>query len=896
MAIGPGTRIGAYEVVSPLGAGGMGEVFRARDTRLNRDVALKVLPDFFANDPERLARFEREAQALAALKHPHIATIHGIEETDGIRALVLELVPGESLAERIARGPLPVHEAVHIARQVADALEAAHEHGVIHRDLKPANIQITPEGDVKVLDFGLAKMAGDAGSSTSHAGASLDVTASPTMVSPTELTAATVLLGTAGYMSPEQARGKAVDKRADIWSFGVVLYEMLSGARAFSGDSVTEVAGAVIHKEPDLAALPDDTPPSVRLVVARCLQKDPRQRFRDMGDVRLALDGALVTPMPAPGVTAAGRESGRRYVPLAAAAIVTALLAGVAVWWFSRPQAVERPVIRFTLQSPNPRALVPLIDLSPDGQSIAFVQNSDDGPRLWVHSLASGESRPLAAAGALRRPLFFWSHDSKSIGYWSNGKLMRLGIDGGPAEAITEAGAFVGGAWSRANVIVFAIQGDGIYQVPAAGGKPVKVTALDKSRGETDHVLPRFLPDGRHFLYLRVSSNEANRGLYVGALDTPPDKQDVTRLMATGQEGGYLPGDDPDRGSLLFLRDGLLMGQPFDAATLRLSGEARPLLKEKLFITGQVYGAFSTSDSGALVYVPALLQKGNLVVVDRAGKAVPIRGATGLGQATNPRVSPDGRHLALIVDGDLWVYDAGGTPPIKLSFGGERFSPLWTPDGRRILYEVGGEKTSLFTIPADGSSATAEPAAPEGHFHPHGWTADGQLVAVRLQNSGGDLVRFVPGPDGKVEPIQETPANEGNSGSVSPDGKWVAYTSDTTGRSEIWVRPLPGPGGSPVRVSPNGGFEPLWARNGRELFYVAGDKMMSVPVTTTGTQFSFQPPVELFTPPTVFGATQPPTYDVTADGRFVMVQWADAQGLSMKVVVNAISPRASVER
>jgi len=378
MSIGPGTRIGAYEVVSPLGAGGMGEVFRARDTRLNRDVALKVLPDFFANDPERLARFEREAQALAALKHPHIATIHGIEEKDGVRALVLELVPGESLAARIERGPVSVNEAVRIARQVADALETAHEHGVIHRDLKPANIQITPEGDVKVLDFGLAKM-GEAG--TTSTGASLDVTASPTMVSPSALTAATVLLGTAGYMAPEQARGKVVDKRADIWAFGVVLYEMLSGERAFPGESVTEVAGAVIHKEVDLAALPDDTPPHVRLVVTRCLQKDPRQRFRDMGDVRLALDGVLMTPVQASGLIAGSGRDARGYLPIAAAAIGAALMAGVAAWWFLRPPAAERPVIRFAVQTPNPRALVPLIELSPDGQSIAFLQNADDGPR-----------------------------------------------------------------------------------------------------------------------------------------------------------------------------------------------------------------------------------------------------------------------------------------------------------------------------------------------------------------------------------------------------------------------------------------------------------------------------------------------------------------------------------
>jgi len=877
MTIGPGTRIGAYEVVSPLGAGGMGQVFRARDTRLNREVALKILPDFFASDPERLARFEREAQVLASLKHPHIATIHGIEEKDGVRALVLELIPGESLAERIARGPLPMHGAVKFARQIADALEAAHEQGIIHRDLKPANIQITPTDDVKVLDFGLAKV-GESGPGTS-----VDVTASPTVVSPTALTAATVLLGTAGYMSPEQARGKAVDKRADIWAFGVILYEMLTGARAFPGDSVTEVAGAVIHKPVDLTALPDDVPPEVDLVVERCLQKDPRQRFRDMGDVRLALDGALVAPQPALAGPAAPQTK-RSILPIVLTAAAAALIAGLVVWQVARPHAVESPSLRFAVQPPDPRGLVPLIDISPDGQSIAFVQNGADGTRQWIHSLQTGESRQLSAIGVIRRPVF-WSPDGKSLGFWTNGKLARVAIGGGPPEAIADAKTFIGGAWGRANDIVYATD-DGIFKVSSTGGTPSRLTGIDKSRAESAHVLPRFLPDGRHFLYLRQSRNAANQGLYIGSTELPPERQDLTRLVSTGQGGAYLPGNDPAHGDLLFVRDGLLMAQSFDPGHLVLSGEAQPIVKEKLLVSSQIYGSFGVSETGTLVYLPALRQSGTLIVVDRSGKVAPIRGATGLGRAANPRISPDGRHIAVIIEGDLWVYNAGGTPPIKLSFGGDRYSPIWTPDGKKILFEVGGGKTSLFTIPADGSSATAEPAGPEGHFHPHGWTADGQLVAVRLIDSNSDLVRFAARPDGKPEAIQEGPANEGMSASVSPDGKWVAYSSDATGRAEIWVRPLPGPG-SPVRVSPEGGFEPVWAKNGRELYYEVAGKIMSVPVTIAGTQFNFKPPVELFAAPTVFGIDQPPTYDVTADGYFLMVQWADAQAAALKVVVNA---------
>ena len=881
MTIGPGTRIGVYEIVSPLGAGGMGEVFRARDTRLNREVALKVLPEFFAADPERLARFEREAQALAALRHPHIATIHGIEEHDGVRALILELVPGESLAEHLARGPLPIPEALNIAQQIADALDAAHERGVIHRDLKPANIQLTPDGTVKVLDFGLAKMdGGESGSSSSR---QTDVSASPTVLSPTALTAATVLLGTAGYMSPEQARGKPVDKRADIWAFGVVLYEMLTGTRAFPGDSVTEVAGAVIHKEVDLSALPAATPAAMRLVVARCLQKDPHQRFRDIGDVRLALDGVLVAMVPSSDGAIDSSQTRKRYLPMAAAALAAALVTGVVVWRMVQPKPVESPTLQFSVQVPDPRGLVPLIDLSPDGQSIAFVQNGADGTRLWIHSLRTGEARQLSAIGAIRRPAF-WSPDGKFIGYWTGGKLGRVAVDGGPPEAIADAKTFIGGSWGRANDIVYATE-EGIFKVPASGGAPTKLTVIDKSRGEGAHALPRFLPDGRHFLYLRQSRNTANAGLYVGSTASAPDRQDLARLVATGQGGAYMPGDDPGRGHLLFAREGLLMAQPFDAGRLALSGEAQPIVKERVLVSSDIYASFGVSDTGTLLYLPALMQSGSLVVIDRSGKAAAIRGATNLGRATNPRLSPDGRHIALIVNGDLWVYNAGGTPPIKLSFGGERYSPIWTPDGKRVLFEVDG-KTTLFTIPADGSSATAEPAGPEGHFHPHGWTADGQLVAVRLIDGNGDLVRFAPRPDGKPEPIQETPANEGMSASVSPDGKWVAYSSDATGRAEIWVRPLPGPG-SPIRVSPDGGFEPVWAKNGRELFYEVAGKIMSVPITVSGAEFSFKPPVELFAAPTSFGITQPPTYDVTADGYFLMVQWADAHPASLKVVLNA---------
>jgi Tol biopolymer transport system component len=761
----------------------------ARDTRLHRDVALKVLPDAFAADPERLARFEREAQALAALNHPHIAAIHGVEENAStgagqgtVRTLVLELVDGETLAERIARGPLPTDEAVRLARQIADALEAAHEQGVIHRDLKPANIKITPDGNVKVLDFGLAKLASV---EPSLSGAASGLSMSPTMTSPALVTGAAVLLGTAGYMAPEQARGRTIDKRADIWAFGVVLYEMLTGRRAFDGDSVTEVAGAVIHKEPDWRALPAATPPTVRLVLERCLQKDPKQRFRDIGDVRLALDGALVA-VPPPAAAAPAR---RRVRELAIVAALAALASGAAVW-MATPGAPPASAVRFQISSPDRLELVPMIDVSPDGRVITFLVPSAEGPRIWLHSLDSGVARAVPGDHVTTRPTF-WSPDGRYIGYWFDNSLRRVAMSGGPAEPLTQSRSFAGGSWGRGDVIVFAGDG-GIHGVDGSGGTAVMVTTIDKSRNEDSHILPSFLPDGRHFLYLRTSTDPAVTGIYVGSIDVAPGQQDLTRLVATGQHAIYARGaDDPDRGQLLFVRDGLLMAQPFDAARRLLAAAAVPAVDAPVLISNGSYGTFSASQNGTLVYLRNQTSTGTITIVDRNGRAEPVASAAKLDRPSNPRLSPDGRRLALIVAGDVWVHDLDGRPPIKLTFDGDNYSPIWSPDGQRIVFERGGAGSdghSLYALPADGSGGEAEPVAPSGHFHAQTWSAEGELVVSRITGGTGDLLRVAARPDATPVPIQQTPANEGWSAAVSPDRRRIAYDANPTGRMEIWVR------------------------------------------------------------------------------------------------------------
>jgi Tol biopolymer transport system component len=879
MSLAIGARVGAYEILGHLGSGGMGEVYCARDTKLNRDVALKILPTEFAADPDRLARFKREAQVLASLNHPHIAAIYGFEDSSEMHALVLELVEGPTLADRIAKGSITPDEALPIAKQIAEALGAAHEQGIIHRDLKPANVKVREDGTVKVLDFGLAKALEPVSA------ISPSVTASPTITTPAQMTGVGTILGTAAYMSPEQAKGRPADKRSDIWAFGSVLYEMLTGRRAFTGDNVTDTLGAVIHSEPNWSLLGPNAPASVRLVLQRCLAKDPRQRFHDIGDVRLALDGAFdVAGAEAPSSSAVRERWWLSVAGLAAVFAVAVAATAVVVGWRARSAPDAPTTMRFTIDPPTDAQLGQFFALSPDGHNLAFFA-SGLTQQLWIHSLETGETRLLARAGNVNGGPF-WSADSRFIGYGGEGRLKKIDPSGGPGEAICDVENFAGGSWNQDGVIVFAVANRGLMRVASGGGTPTPLTRVDPARDETVHTGPWFLPDGRHFLYLRSSKSPENAGVYVGAIDAKPEEQPLNRLLPAQQNPQYMRAAGSSVGSLVFMRNGTLMAQPFDPGRTALGGEAVRLADQVGTAGGGLgsYGFFWVSNANTLVYRHNQSATASIVWTSRTGEETAAL-AINLDRPLNPKLSPDGRKLALIVAGDLWVYDLDGRPPIRLTFSGTHYSPLWTPDGRRIAHEVG---SVVMAVAADGGGSPELMSPPEGHFHPHGWSPDGrEIILVAMQGAAThspDIVKFSWREKGALQNVVATVANEGaNGAALSPDGEWLAYASDETGRPEIWVRPYRHEGPA-VRLSTNGGVQPVWAKHGRELYYLEQNKMMSVAVRA-GATFDFKLATLLFESPYQH-AGQPPSYDVAADGRFLMIKPANRQLSSFNVMLN----------
>ena len=874
MPLSPGTRIGAFEVLEPLGAGGMGEVYRARDSKLGREVALKILPDDLASDPERLARFEREAQVLAALNHPHIAAIYGVEEGPAregrARALVLELVEGETLADLVSRGALPIEDALAIARQILDALETAHASGIVHRDLKPANVKVAPDGRVKVLDFGLAKLSGG---EQARSGVRHDLTVSPTITSPAMQTGAGIILGTAAYMAPEQARGRTVDRRADVWAFGCVLFEMLAGVRPFGGSDVTEVLADVLKSDPPWRLLPASTPPRVRTTLERCLEKDPSRRMRDCGDVRLALDGAFETLVPAPA-PATVRPRGALW--LAAGAAVVAILAAIAAAVAGgRGGAEPPPLVRFQVPAlPN---LLTLFTLSPDGRHMAMLASNAEGRSgLWVHSFESGQTRELQQAGSVGM-MPFWSPDGRFLAYSIAGGLYRIDIAGGPPERIVPTTArFTHGAWSPSGTIVVGGTQGGLMQLPAAGGDIVPLTAIDASRQETIHLGPSFLPDGRRFLYMRISQDPDRSGIYVGSLDAQPDAQPATRLMPSERIAVYAGSGDFSRGHVLFMRDRALMAQALDLDSLQLAGE--PLLvAENVGTEGVVTGRFSASMNGVIAYRHSeeFLVGGTPVWVNRNGQEIGAATSNAPNNALYPQISPDGTRVALVVQNDVWVHHLDGRPPIKLTFAGSAYSPVWAPDGSRLAFEY---LRRVHVLPSDGSGGAPQPLTPDGHVHPHGWARDGRVIVAfdgGNQSNPWDVGQVPAAGGGSIEPIVQTPANEGQTGAaLSPDGRWLAYVSNATGADEVWVRPYGGTG-APVRVSAAGGGMPVWARDSRELYFLEavpdGAWRVKAARLDPGPGLRFAPPQQLFESSYALGG-QPPSYDVAADGRFLMLK------------------------
>jgi Tol biopolymer transport system component len=868
----PGTKLSSYEILSQIGAGGMGEVYRAHDPKLGRDVAIKVLPEAFARDAERMARFQREAKVLASLDHPNIASIYGLEDSGGTRALVMQLVEGPTLADRIKAGPIPVDESVRIAKQIADALEYAHERGIVHRDLKPANVKVTNDDAVKVLDFGLAKaLEGDP--------SSIDISTSPTISRMATMQG--VLLGTAAYMSPEQAKAKSVDRRADIWAFGCVLYEMLTGKQAFTGETVTDTLASIIKEEPDWKLLPAAVPMRVRVLLQRCLQKDPKQRLRDVGDARISLDEILSgAPESAPALGVAAAPSvWHRALPWVLLGVTGIALAAVSwVHFRERPPVPVEPV-RLEIALPEKAALAPPFALSPDGRKLAFLMAGTDGVlRLWVRALDSPEARPLQGSETPGGSPFFWSPDSRYIAFDAGGKLKKIDISGGPAETLCDvSGSVVGGSWNRDGVIIFGSLSGVIMRVSAGSGTASAVTNLDSSRSELMHVLPSFLPDGRHFIYLRDSSKPENRGIYIGSLDAMPEEQDSKLLLPSAYGPVYVQSSDPGLGRLLFVRDGRLMTQEFDVRHLQLVGE--PVTVAENVGSYVHFGFFSASNNGNLVYRAGSGGRlSQLAWFDRQGKILGAVGEQGLYFA--PALSPDGRRAVVgQIDPQtgrrsLWMVDFSRGTTTRFTFGNSdsRYA-IWSSDGSSIIFNANpGGTYDLYQKPANGSEDEKLLLKSNENKIPDNVSRDGHFLLYSSIDPKGRSQPWVLPLTGDQKPFlfHQTEFRE-RAGQFSPDGHWITYSSDESGRFEIYVRkfsPDLAPAASNTsakwQVSYGGGVEPRWGTDGKELYYVTLDwKVMVVDVSTN-------PVFQAGTPKLLFQAAPQPSSidsDYTVDGK-----------------------------
>jgi eukaryotic-like serine/threonine-protein kinase len=848
MAIQSGTHLGPYEILSAIGAGGMGEVYRAHDPKLGRDVAIKVLPEAFARDAERMARFQREAKVLASLDHPNIASIYGLEDSGGTRALVMQLVEGPTLADRIRAGPIPVDEAVRIARQIADALEYAHERGIIHRDLKPANVKVTADDNVKVLDFGLAKaLEGDP--------SSIDISTSPTISR--MATQAGVLLGTAAYMSPEQAKAKSVDRRADIWAFGCVLYEMLTGRVAFPGDSVTDTLAGVIRAEPDWSQLPSATPMRVRVLLQRCLQKDPKERLQAIGDARIALNEVL---SGAPDLAPVGRTEAaavplwRRALPWALFGVTAVALALVLINFRERPPASAAQVLRFEISAPDP-SVTEVGALSPDGTRLVLMSSAGNGPRLWLRRMDSLEAHPLeGTAGATG--LAFWSPDSRFIAFGADGKLKKIDAEGGPAEVLCDAGYVGGGFWTSDGKIVFAdiVRPQSLWEVPAAGG--ISASLPNIQQGNPYLYWPVLLPDGRHFLY--TSGSNQSGDLYLGSLDSKPGQPSSKRLL-TAAGAMYAPSpNDPDRGYLAFIRPSTgagantLIAQVFDLRKLELVGEPVPIAQ-------QVSSAW-VSLTGILVYggSGAAAAAGQLTLFDRTGKILGTVGEPG--SYDSVKFSPDEKRVVATRQSqpgseNLWMMDLERGINTRFTFdAGIDFDPVWSPDGNRIAFGSirGGSPGDIYQKLSNGGGDDELLYRSGDLSVPLSWSGDGRFLLFGLTGTSAATASVLPvDANGHAagKPFLFAQKGIGIDLHFSPGAQgrplWVAYMSNESGRWEIYVRPFDAtsptgtpPGGGKWQVSTGGGLSPRWNSDGKELFYLAPNgTVMSVEVSGSAAAF-----------------------------------------------------------
>ena len=888
MSLHAGARLGPYEIVSAIGAGGMGEVYKARDTRLRREVAVKVLPASFSSDPDRLARFEQEARAAAALNHPNILAVHDLATEAGVTYLVSELLDGRTLRDALA-DPIPLKKAIDYAIQVANGLNAAHGKGIVHRDLKPENLFITADGRAKILDFGLAKLQ-----DVVPDGVSIAATAAPR-------TQPGVVMGTAGYMSPEQVRGSTADHRADLFALGAVLYEMLSGRRAFARETGSETMTAILREEPPDVSSPDrPIPPAVERIVARCLEKDPSARFQSASDLAFALDAlsstrsvaskADVAPVSAQAARSASRAP---WLVAAAAVLVAALLAVPAVRHLRAP-AVAPGEMRLEIATPStddPTSVA----ISPDGRQVAFAAMVGGKIQIWLRRLDTTEARPLTGSEGATAP--FWSPDGRAVGFFADGRVKRIDVASGAVQSLATATAGWGAAWNKDDVILYGVTAGGpLTRISASGAGRTQVTTLDPPR-QTGHRHPQFLPDGKHFLYYAVGNAEG-RGVYVASLDEPKGR----RVLSADSAAVYVA-----PGFLLFGRQGTLVAQRFDVTTFTTSGEPFQLAARFAVDPTTYMSAASAADNGTFIY----RESGGVTVrqfvwLDRAGTQTGTVGRLDSELLSNPELSPDGSRVAVdrTLNGnqDIWLIETSRDVATRFTFDAavDR-GPVWSPDGRTVVFlSARSGANDIYGKAANGTGGERVFVASPMPKTPESWSPDGKLLLFRNVDpkSGRDLWAFPV--DGKNPPLvlRQTDAEEMHT-QVSPDGRWLAFSSNESGPFEVYVQPFPSGTGT-WQVSAGGGVQPRWSRDGRELFYIAPDsKLMAVPITVASDGQSVEPgrAVALFNTRIAGGAVVGigrQQYDISKDGKRFLINQSvgDSRVSPITVVLNWASAPA----
>ena len=849
----PPQNIAHYRITTKLGEGGMGAVYRATDTKLGRDVAVKVLPDSFALDADRMARFERESRVLASLNHPNIAAIHGVED----RAIVMELVEGDTL-----RGPMPLEEALPIIHQLIDALEYAHEKGVVHRDFKPANIKVTPEGRVKVLDFGLAKAM------------SVDATPGDPASSPTLTmrgTVAGMIMGTAAYMAPEQARGASLDKRADIWAFGVVVCELLTGRRLFEGSSISDTLAAVLKETPAF----ENVPANLRRLLRLCLEKDPRRRLRDIGDARALMDAEAPVVMER-------RPSGWLWPALAAMGLTA--FAALAFFHFRESQP-EAPPVRFEIPLPEKTTFNGHVAVSPDGKHIAFAASAANGRSLvWIRDLDKVESRPLA--GTENGGHFFWSPDSRSLAFWADEKIKRVDVAGGPVQVICESVIALNGTWNSEGWIVIGTTERGLFRVPAAGGTPVEIAHPD-TRTETNYSHPVFLPDGRHILYIIESIRSGENAIYVG--DFRPEGELGPRKKVTLSRTGprYVPGPR-HVGEILFIRDETLLSQKFDEQKLETVDDPHPVAEQVGSFLARPF--FGVSGNGVLAYWVGGNLPRSLIWFDRKGNQL---GAPLNGEFSELSLAPDGQRAAVgqrrpgVVDPEVAVVDLKRGNSMRIASDPSSLgSAIWSPDAKQLAFSTSGFHEIHLKLSSGAGNEEKLEGLPVGITVPTDWSGDGKLILFEGQTAAPRSNLWVYPISGDHKPYVYL--NHAMTGRFSPDSRYVAYVSDETGRSEVYVQEFPASGGK-WQISTDGGSQPRWSGDGKEIFFADTDQNVMAVSVTTRPAFAVSAPQRLFYG-NMFRAIRSGfyRYDVTRDGQRFLVNTYQSMmtGRNLNVVLN----------